>query len=199
MATIVWAEAQPSDTSLVGRGPQDITSMWREIETGLRQSLYWSGVSYGELKPGTSRAAVAADSAASYGNFAFTYGRALLTSDETRLFGYTGALEASRATVLLGTPRLIEHNTDPGRAAWVMRSDETFIANANDGLSPYIAYGVTYDGIPNVYAVSSNSSYNIGIATVENDQFKVTLDAHNTNSSVTVRWLSSGTVTGDVT
>lgn len=121
MAISAWTEAVPSDTSTVGTFPAYARAVWAAISAGLAVEHFWPGsgggseASAGDLRPGASRAFVDVRSASSAPSP--TVGRALFTSDTTRLLLYD-----STGTYLGGTPFLDEVATDAGAGVWTCQA-----------------------------------------------------------------------------
>lgn len=111
MTQILWDETVPSGTSPVAQAPAFWRSEMTAIAAGLSTDLYWDGsggasvASRGLLRPGASRAYVAAASASSQ-NGPSPLGRAFFASDSSALFLYE-----SNGTFKVGSPFAVEYGS----------------------------------------------------------------------------------------
>lgn len=123
--SISWNEAIPSNTSTVGTFPSYALSVYTAISTGLGQEMSWPS---GNLLAGASRAFFGNQSVSSNSAVGDIVARALLTSDQSRLFGYD-----STGTYLLGTPFCVEAATNAGRYMWASFSGSTSSTKTTSG------------------------------------------------------------------
>jgi len=222
MAVIGWNEDSPSGASAVGRGPQDIQAQLKAAEQGFSESLEFPA---GNIRQGTSRAFVGATSASSYAAASenTNRGRLYYDSSATEVYFYvpmqlqTGSgpatFNVSRSTYLFGSPRYIQHATNPNRGQWVTVSGQSGFANITD--SSNLTFSFTSDGIkhgdetanvefetpPQVYVQSESSHMMVHISTITQGGFAIwAWDNNKTSSPVsssrgTITWISSGTLT----
>ena len=193
MPNIAWTEGSPSDTSLVAKAPTYMRDVWKQIALGLDESVYWPGSgsgsndSHGDLRPGTSKAYFGVASALSNPGAGFL----MFASDTSQLYAYS-----SSSTMLVGTPRLMEHKTEYAGAMWL----EQFGSYTTDTggaalLGGAVSFPVTYTGVPTVQVFSGSTNHAVAAPTTGIEVGLFTSQVSGPTGDNTYYWSSLGTVT----
>jgi len=140
----------------------------------------------------------------------YTRGKLYFASDTSRLLMWTsissegvggggpGSLFYKETTYQIGTPRFIEHATDPGKGVWIESSGFKKFS-APDGNSGNISFGnVIFDAAPNIVLWSSNTRYAALVRFSRRTSFDAKLNAIGTASDMTLFWRASGMSSGVV-
>lgn len=211
MSTINWVETIPSDGSAVGIGARDIRANKYAIAEGLRESLNL-GNKIDPIKQGAPRPYIDIESNSSnidkgpVTTSSFTRGKLYFASDTSRLLLWTSVVSNIAAvayfkenTFVVGSPRFIEHNTDPGRSVWIETSGFKKFSTPDAG-SGSISFGnVVFDEAPQVYTWSSDTNYMPAVISVTRTGFSAKLNAiHRAASDMTLFWRASGYTSGVV-
>jgi hypothetical protein len=159
VSTTTWTESVPSNASAVGLFPYYARDIWGSIATGMGVEHFWPGAggsvaSIGELRPGASRAYVAAQSASSVPSQGT--GRMFLASDVTRLFAY-----GSAATWLAGTPYFDEHASSASSSGYWGRQNGSFATTQTSG-STTITFPRAFLVAPQVVLSGSSAVWIVG-------------------------------------
>ncbi len=194
MATLSdWSESLPSDSSLVVKAPGYARSIWRDITTGLSESLEWPGsgggsvASQGELKLGTSKAFFDVRSNSSSAASETHRGKFFFASDESRLLVYD-----SSYTIIAGTPFLIEHETYFAGTTWVEHFGSYTTDTGGTNVAGQVTLaGVTYAGVPQILLFSASTGHSHQATNVNPTFF--TSSISGPTGSNTYRWVSLGT------
>jgi len=209
MVDVGWIETLPSDGSRVGLGARDLRDMHNKIATGMNESRGWPG---GEIHQGAAKAFVGARSASSFpvGSLATDWGKIFFDSDNSTVYLYTVTTKTtpsevlSQQTHLVGTPRFMEHGTEPEGGFWYNSSGVSLVAHADvsdrqqysfssDGLG---SGELVYDVPPQVQVMSDNTRILPVVSTITTGGFEAIMfdTGAGPTSTVTMRWHSSGTI-----
>jgi hypothetical protein len=199
MTTLNWDEALPSDASRVGVAPPDLRSLWTSIGAGVGEELFFPGsgggsqASAGELKPGSTRAFLGAQSASS--NDATNLGKLFLSSNSTFLLLYESA-----ETHRVGGAGTLSHGSQPLGGVWVEQRGTA--SDISDGNTAGVSLGTAYSVTPEVWLVPSSNSYLVAATDVNTSEFTISAQyvgpGAEGGASASVYWTSIGTrVLGD--
>ncbi len=202
MATLRnWSESLPSDDSLVVKAPGYTRSIWRDITTGLSESLFWPGsgggsvASQGELRPGATKTWFAPESDNSYEASATHRSRMFFASDTSRLFIHN----ASTTTRFYGSPFFSEHATYFEGATWQERTGSYTTNTGGTGLTrsgTVNIVGIAYAGVPLVFTYTNNTDVFVAADAGGLGSFTTQFRSFVSGAAgaTTVRWTSLGTV-----